>query len=249
VLEAREVSYAVGGRPLVDGVTLAVQAGEVLAVVGPNGAGKSTLVKLLAGDLEPAAGEVLLEGRPLRAYPVRELARRRAVLPQQTVLQFAFTAEQVVELGTSARRGEREDGDVHEAMSRTDVLHLAPRSFPTLSGGEQARVSLARVLVQRTRVVLLDEPTTSLDVRHQELVMRLARSLAGGDRAVAVVLHDLNVAAAYADRVAVLRDGRLAACGTPWEVLTGPRLSELFECPLVVLPHPCRSCPLVVAAG
>ncbi|MGE0543722.1 MAG: heme ABC transporter ATP-binding protein [Dehalococcoidia bacterium] len=252
MLEARAVSFHVGARALVQEVSLDLRPGEILALVGPNGAGKSTLLRLLAGDLQPSAGAVLLDEAPLRTYGARALALRRAVLPQQTVLQFAFSAREVVLMGRSPHLGfaASERGHDHEvvdwAMSETDTLDLAARSFPTLSGGEQQRVSLARVLAQEAPIVLLDEPTASLDIHHQELVMETARSMAAGGTAVLTVLHDLNLAAAAADRVAVLHQGRLAALGPPREVCTEELLSEVFEHPMAVLRHPVRDCPLIV---
>jgi iron complex transport system ATP-binding protein len=221
-------------------------------VVGPKGAGKSTLVGLLAGDLRPSAGEVRLAGRPVGAYRPRELARLRAVLPQQTVLQFAFTVEQVVTMGRSAARSrlgpEEERAAVRRCMADAEVLDLAARRFPTLSGGERARVTLARVLAQGAPALLLDEPTAALDLRHQGLVMGLAARLAREGRAIVAVLHDLNLAAAHADRVAVLCEGRLETCGRPWEALRPERLRRVFGHPVRVLPHPERDCPLVVPA-
>lgn len=252
VLAARGVTYRAGAAVLVEDIDLTLAAGEVLAVVGPNGAGKSTLLKLLTGDLKPAAGEVLLDGRPLGRYKMRELALRRAVLPQQTMLQFAFTCEEVVLMGRSPHnRGGRPDSAndravARAAMARTDTLDLAQRAFQSLSGGEQQRVTLARVLAQEARVLLLDEPTAALDIRHQELVMQIARQEAAAGAAVLAVLHDLNLASAYADHVAVLHCGRLVACGTPAVVMTAELLSRVFEHPLAVVPHPVGSGPLVL---
>lgn len=260
-LVARDVGYEAGARRLLDGVSVEVRPGEVLALVGPNGAGKSTLLKALAGDLVPTAGGVTLDGRPLHDYPARELALRRAVLPQQTVLQFAFTAREVVEMGRSphlddargrGRRGKGRTGErvadrvVAEAMARTETGPLAARVYPTLSGGEQGRVTLARVLAQEAPVLLLDEPTAALDLRHQQLVMEVARELAAGGAAVLAVLHDLNLAASHADRLAVLCGGRLRAVDEPWAVLTEGLLSEVFACPIAVCRHPVRGCPLVL---
>lgn len=251
VLQAEHAGFAIDSRWLVQDVTLAVHAGEVVALVGPNGAGKSTLLRLLAGDLPPTRGQILLDGRPISAYRPHDLALRRAVLPQQTILQFAFTAKEVVEMGRSPRRDrvDRDDRVVLESLQRTEVAHLARRTFPSLSGGEQTRVSLARVLAQETPILLLDEPTASLDLRHQQLVMRVARELAAAGGAVLVVLHDLNLAAGFADRLAILRDGRLVAAGTPWETLTEPLLSEIFACPVTIMRHPSRDCPVVIPLG
>jgi iron complex transport system ATP-binding protein len=252
MLEARAASFHVGSRVLVQTVSLELRPGEILALVGPNGAGKSTLLRLLAGDLQPSEGAILLDGAPLRRVGARALALRRAVLPQQTVLQFAFSAREVVLMGRSphlsfagSERGH--DHDVVDwAMAETDTVDLAARSYPTLSGGEQQRVSLARVLAQEAPILLLDEPTASLDIHHQELVMETARSMAVAGAAVLAVLHDLNLAAATADRVAVLQQGRLAAVGPPHEVCTEALLSEVFEHPMTVLQHPVRDCPLIV---
>jgi iron complex transport system ATP-binding protein len=251
-MAARDLVYCVGAARLIDDVSIELRYGEVLAVVGPNGAGKSTLLRLLAGDLHPTSGEVLLEGRPLHTYSARELALRRAVLPQQTTLQFAFTALEVVLMGRSPYgRGGYTDSPhdlavAREAMRRTDMLDLADRPFQALSGGEQQRVTLARVLAQQVRILLLDEPTNALDIRHQELVMQIAREEAAAGAAVLAVLHDLNLAAAHADRIAVLHHGRLVACGAPFAVMTADLLSTVFEHPLVVTEHPLIAAPLIL---
>lgn len=247
-LSAQGITVEIGGKRLVEGVSLAVMPGEVVALVGPNGAGKSTLLKVLAGDLTPSAGTVELAGRPIGSYVTKELALVRSVLPQQTVLQFAFTAREVVELGRSPHRGNggTDRAVVEASMARTETGHLADRVYPTLSGGEQGRVSLARVLAQECRLLLLDEPTASLDIRHQQLVMEVARILAAEGASVVTVLHDLNLAAAYADRLAVLHQGRLVACDTPWQTLTVGLLTEVFACPIAVGRHPVRGCPLVM---
>jgi iron complex transport system ATP-binding protein len=252
VLEAREVTFRIGKATLLDGVSLSVTAGEVTALVGPNGAGKSTLLRALAGDITPTSGSVLLDGRAVGEYRAAELALRRAVMPQQTLLQFAFPARDVVAMGRSpyirAGRGSRAEDErlVDTVMEQTDTVSLAHRAYPTLSGGEQQRVSFARVLAQATPVILLDEPTASLDIRHQEMVMAIARSAADTGAAVVVVLHDLNLAAGGADRIAVLAHGRLAAYDTPWQVLSQKLLSEVFAHPITVMPHPVRDCPMVV---
>ncbi|HEY7707775.1 MAG TPA: heme ABC transporter ATP-binding protein [Gaiellaceae bacterium] len=253
VLEAEGLGYAVDGSTLLQDVDLEVQRGELVAIAGPNGAGKSTLLRLLAGDLAPTAGEARLEGRPCRSYAPRDLARLRAVLPQQTVLQFAFTAEEVVEFGRAPHRGRfsgsiaRERSVIRAAMKEADVLTFAARSFPTLSAGEQSRVSLARVLAQETPVLLLDEPTAALDIRHQEHVMGVARRLSREGRTIVAVVHDLNLAARYADSVALLCGGSLVASGSPWDVLTGGTLTDVFDHPVQVVPHPGGDRPLVLA--
>ena len=248
LLRVRGLSYNVGATPLVRDVDLDAHPGEVLVVVGPNGAGKSTLLRLLAGEIKPASGEILLGEQSLSEYSAGDLARIRAVLPQQTLLQFAFKAREVVLMGRNPHIKDgwptREDGEIADrALARTETSGFALRSYPSLSGGEQSRVTLSRVLAQEAPFLLLDEPTSSLDVRHQEMVMQVARELATGGACVVVIIHDLNLAAAHADRIAVMQHGGIAACGTPAEVIEETLLSRVFECRLRVhssaeLPHP-----------
>lgn len=250
-LRAREVSVDRGaGRRVLDHVDLEVVAGRILALVGPNGAGKSTLLAALAGELELATGTVELDGRELAHWAVVDMARRRAVLPQTHNVGFPFTAREVVTMGRAPwARTPRQDQDlaaVDAAMAATDVTHLAQRPFPALSGGERARVALARVLAQHTTTLLLDEPTAALDLGHQEAVLQLARVRAAAGAAVVVVLHDLGIAAAYADSVAVLQDGRLAASGPPREVLTTDLLTRVYQHPVEVIDHPVTGAQLVL---
>lgn len=239
-----------GGARVVDGVTLEVLHGRVLALVGPNGAGKSTLLSVLSGDRQPASGTVQLDGTPVRAWHPRELARLRAVLSQENQVSFAFTVREVVAMGRTPWRGTEQyvfdDAVVAESLAQADVSHLARRTFPSLSGGERARVSLARVLAQRTPAVLLDEPTAALDLRHQEDVMRIGRALASTGVAVVVVLHDLSLAAAYADDLALMHEGRLVAHGAPQEVLTPERVHEVYGVPVHVFTDPDGGAPIIV---
>lgn len=247
--EADGLRVRLGGRPVLDGVGVTVRAGEVLALVGPNGAGKSTLLGALAADLPADEGVVRVHGRPVAEWSAPELALRRAVLPQSASLSFAFPVEEVVRMGRAPWAGtgleDEDDTAVAEAMARTEVTGFAGRPFSALSGGERARVALARVLAQRTSLLLLDEPTAALDLRHQELVLRLCRERARAGDAVVVVLHDLGLAAAYADRVAILRTGRVAADGPPAEVFSEHLLSEVYDQPVEVLAHPRTGAVLV----
>ncbi|MFF7393938.1 heme ABC transporter ATP-binding protein [Streptomyces scabiei] len=244
--EADGVTVRLGAREVLRGVSVAARAGEVLALVGPNGAGKSTLLGALAADVPVAGGVVRVHGRPVREWSAPELALRRAVLPQSATLSFPFAVEEVVRMGRApwARQtggGGAEDSDdvaVAQAMAVTEVAGFAARPFSALSGGERARVALARVLAQRAPLLMLDEPTAALDLRHQELVLRVCRERAGAGDAVVVVLHDLGLAAAYADRVAVLRDGRIVADGPPADVFEEGLLSEVYRQPVEVFPHP-----------
>ena len=242
LVEARGIRVAFGRATILSGVDLTVAAGEVVALVGPNGAGKSTLFSVLAGDLQPAAGSVLLGGRPLRSWSPGEAALRRAVLPQQVTVAFPFLVEDVVRMGRApwARTAEsrRDDDCVAAALAEAEVSVIAGREFPSLSGGEAARVAFARVLAQHTRLLLLDEPTAALDLHHQEALLGTLRAKAANGHGVLVVLHDLGLAAAYADRVAIVANGTIAANGPPAEVLTAATLSEVYQHDVEVFTHP-----------
>lgn len=239
VLFAESVGLTLDGRVVLDDVTLDVRAGEVLSLVGPNGAGKSSLLSVLSGERTASSGRVRLGERDIGSYSAVQLARRRAVLTQENALSFPFRVSEVVEMGRSpwARTPdfERDEGAIISAVARADVSKLLDRRFTELSGGERARVSLARVLAQDTPIVFLDEPTAALDLRHQEDVLRIARGLAAAGRAVVIVLHDLSLAAAAADRVALLRAGRLEAVGVPAEVMRAELLSDIYELPVDVV--------------
>ncbi|MGW1779960.1 heme ABC transporter ATP-binding protein [Streptomyces sp. NPDC002143] len=245
--EADGLYVRLGGRDVLRGVDIGVRAGEVLALVGPNGAGKSTLLGALAADLPASEGVVRIQGRAAGEWSAPELALRRAVLPQAAVLSFPFVVEEVVRMGRAPHASSPAEDDlvVREAMAVTEVGAFAGRPFSALSGGERARVALARVLAQRTPLLLLDEPTAALDLKHQELVLRLCRERASAGDAVVVVLHDLGLAAAYAHRVAILCAGRVAADGPPGEVFTEGLLSEVYDQPVEVLAHPRTGAVLV----
>ncbi|MFF4092019.1 heme ABC transporter ATP-binding protein [Streptomyces nigra] len=245
--EAAGLHVRLGEREVLGGVSMTVRAGEVLALVGPNGAGKSTLLGALAADLPPAGGVVRIHGRPATEWTAAELALRRAVLPQAADLSFPFTVEEVVRMGRAPHAASPAEDDlaVAGAMAATEVSGFAGRPFSALSGGERARVALARVLAQRAPLLLLDEPTAALDLRHQELVLRVCRERARAGDAVVVVLHDLGLAAAYAHRVAILHRGRVAADGAPAEVFSEGLLSEVYDQPVDVLSHPRTGAVLV----
>ncbi|OLT52103.1 heme ABC transporter ATP-binding protein [Cellulosimicrobium sp. CUA-896] len=250
VTAAHGVSLTLGGTPVLRDVSVDVRAGEVRALLGPNGAGKSSLLGVLTGDLSPEAGVVVVHGHALGSWTPTELAMRRAVLLQHVTLSFPFTAVDVVRMGRSPWRGtplEAEDDDAaRAAMAATDVAHLAERHVTSLSGGERARVALARVLAQRTALLLLDEPTAALDLKHQEMALRVAREHAAAGGAVVVVVHDLSLAAAYADRVTLLAQGRVVADGAPREVLTEALLGDVYDHPVEVVEHPRGGAPIVV---
>lgn len=239
------------GRTILDDASIEIHRGEIHALVGPNGAGKSTLFGVLAGDVPAHAGTVQLDGRSIDRIKPRTLAQQRAVLLQENTVTFPFSAEQVVRMGRTpwARTPAADEDDelVSAAMAQTEVTALGSRAVPSLSGGERARVALARVIAQATGVLLLDEPTAALDLKHHEDVMRLIRGLAETGIAVAIVLHDLNAALAHADRVTLLSGGRVVATGTASEVLTAERIEQVYGQAVDVFPHPTTGVPLVVA--
>jgi iron complex transport system ATP-binding protein len=229
------------GRLALDGITLAVRPGELCAVLGPNGAGKSTLVRVLSGALAPAAGEALLLGERLRALDRRGIARRLAVVPQSTPPPAGFTVREVVLMGRSPHQGawmrasDRDEEAAGRALRACDLEALAARPVAELSGGEQRRVAIARALAQEGQVLVLDEPGTHLDVRHSIAIYEVVRREVAERRLACVaVLHDLNAAAQYADRVALLKGGRLVGAGGVEEVMTYRRLKDAFEAELYV---------------
>jgi iron complex transport system ATP-binding protein len=254
LIRAEGLSYSAGKTVLLDGIDLEVDVGEVVAVIGPNGAGKSTLLRLLAGDLKPDAGRAYIGGVDIADGDVGGLAQLRAVLPQHRVADIPFTAYEVVAMGRHPHRrsqGNTSSADVaaiDDAMKRTATTSFAGRVFSTLSGGEQARVSLARVLAQQTPVLLLDEPTAALDIAHEERLMGELESRANAGASVLAILHDLNAAARHASRIVALARGRIAISGPPAIVLTNVALTDIYEHPMVVVPHPFRDCPLVLPA-
>lgn len=233
LLRADDVTVTLGGHAIVSAASLSLRAGELAVLIGPNGAGKTTLVRALAGLL-PCEGRIELEGRPLDAWTSRERARRIGYLPQGATFHWPMTVEAVVALGRYPH------GDpfspptqddivaVRDALAATSTDSLAHRSVMSLSGGERARVALARVLATQAEILLADEPMTSLDARHQLVVMQLLRDAAHAGRAVLAVVHDLSFAARFADRVIVIAGGHIAAQGTPDETLDPARIGDVF---------------------
>lgn len=241
MLAGSGLSLTLGTAQILTDVDVEVRAGEVLALVGPNGAGKSTLLGVLAGDEKPTTGEVTLRGEPLRSIKAQHAARQRGVLMQKQSLSFGFIVRDVVMMGRApwhrTPQAELDEAIVDGAIKRADVGHLEKRHFPTLSGGEQGRTAFARLLAQDTPVLMLDEPTAALDIHHQEQLLSVVREAADAGAAVVVVLHDLSLAAAYADRICVLARGEVRAVGHPDDVLTSDLLSEVYDHPVEVLRH------------
>jgi len=233
-LAARSVRVRRSGRILLDDVTVHASPGRVTALVGPNGAGKSTLLAALSGDRAPDAGGVFFDGADLHAVPTRDRARLRAVLPQSHPATVPFTAGEVIEFGRSPW-GEPDPDLRRRVIADCDVEHLLDRPVTVLSGGELARVHCARVLMQDTPILLLDEPTAALDLRHAESMLRVIGARARAGATVVVVLHDLAAAAAHADDVIVLDAGRVVAAGTPAETLTAQLIGDVYGLDVEVL--------------
>lgn len=233
-LHARSVSFGYGRTPVLEGVDVEIRAGEVLGLVGPNGAGKSTLVRLLSGVVSPDEGSIELDDQPLSRLARREVARAVAVAQQGGELPEGFRVREIVAMGRSPHlglfgaEGARDRQVVDWAMDQVGVGNLSNESVNRLSGGEKQRVVLARVLAQEPRFLLLDEPTTHLDLRHQVELVRHVRDQAAAGLGVLVVLHDLNLAARSCDRLVVLAARKIAACGPPRNVLTGGLLREVY---------------------
>ncbi|GHE27606.1 ABC transporter ATP-binding protein [Streptomyces vinaceus] len=248
-LTVEGVRYETGGHTLLRGVDLAARPGETVGVVGPNGSGKTTLLRCVYGTLVPTAGRVLLDGADAAALGAKERARRVAVVPQDAAGTFGLTVREVVAMGRSPhKRFWEQDGPddvrrVAEALETVGAGGFADRPYDGLSGGERQRALVARALVQDPGLLALDEPTNHLDIRYQLEVLGLVRSLAA---TALLVLHDLNLAAAYCDRLYVLAGGRVAASGTPSQVLTEELLAEVYGVRTRIVTHPATGAPNIV---
>ena len=255
VLAAHGVRFAYrDGELVLRGVDLTAAAGRLTCLLGPNGSGKTTLLRCLLGQLRPTTGRIVLDGRPVRGYSARELARLLAYVPQLATSAFAFTVRQIVLMGRFAHTGAlgiagRKDRDVAlEAMKMTQTLPFAERTLEELSGGEVQRVMIARALAQQPSVVLLDEPTSHLDVRNQLLIYRMMQRLAHDWKvAVVCVSHDVNLAGRFADELMFLRDGQVVAVGPPGEVIREGILSRTYDVAVDLIPAPGGPVPVVRA--
>lgn len=234
VLEAADVSVQRGGRTILHNATLRLAQGQCVAVVGPNGSGKSTLLRALAGLWPVSTGSVTLSGKPLAQFSRREIAHLISFVPQDTRIDFGFTVEEIVGMGRYAHRGrfagesQADRAAVAQALERCDVNHLRGRAANTLSGGERQRVLIARSLAAKPQIILLDEPTASLDIEHALGILALCRTLAQQGQTVVFSIHDLNAAVHYADAVALLDQGCVVHYGPPSAVLTPSVFRQIF---------------------
>lgn len=254
-LLAEGLTYDVAGRAVLRDVSLSLSPGELVALIGPNGAGKSTLLRLLTGFLKPAAGRCMLAGKALDQWNTQTLSRQRAVMRQQTQLGFDWPVEAVIGMGRAPWTQQPEQSIIREVMHITGCQPLAGRQYGALSGGEQQRVQLARALAQLWRDgtprgwLFLDEPTSALDLYHQQHLLRLLKTLTGqGDLHVCVVLHDLNLAALWADRIVLLHDGQIVSQGAPQTVLHADDLARWYGAQVHVGQHPLNAAPQVFLA-
>ena len=254
-LRADNVSLPLSGFDLLRNINLEIEAGKVTAIVGPNGAGKSSLLRVLTGELPTSQGDVYLNGRPLESWPMLDRAKLLAVLPQHSLLNFPFTADEVVGLGRIPHQtGLLKDNQIiAEALQLVDANYLQTRFYTQMSGGEKQRVQLARVLAQiwqpshlGDQFLVLDEPTSAFDLSHQKLTLDIVRQLATRDVGVVMVLHDLNLAARCADNLVVFDGGVISAQGSPQEILTEQLIDKVFGVKSIIAQHPVTKRPLVI---
>lgn len=254
MLTAKKISFAVRGRDILKEVSVQIKPGRFTTVVGPNGAGKSTLLRILSNELCPSQGMVTLNGNTLHSYHARALSQVRSVLPQHTQVQFAFTVSQIVQLGRQHHPSLRSESAaiINEVMELTGVMPYKDRIYRTLSGGERQRVQLARVLAQVweqtvfPRYLLLDEPTSSLDIAQQDVIFSLARAACERNIGVLAIIHDLNQAVQFADDMLFLRDGRAVAYGQSATVFTQSTIEATFDCAVDLYHFADREHPFVV---
>ncbi|MDX3927104.1 MAG: heme ABC transporter ATP-binding protein [Shinella sp.] len=256
MITASDLSVSLSGKPILHGVSLKARAGELTAIVGPNGSGKTTTMKAIAGEVA-SRGTITLNGHDVRALEPWQLAAKRAVLQQATTIAFPFTVREIVRMGLSVgqnRHAERIDAVTAEALVAVDLADFAGRFYQELSGGEQQRVQLARVLSQIWEPVLddepcfllLDEPVSSLDIRHQLIIMQLARRYCENGGGVIAVMHDLNLTAMFADHMIMMKEGRVAEAGHPSSVMTDEAMEAVFGCRMRINTTPPPGTPFVL---
>lgn len=256
MIQVRNLTYNVGRKNLVEKLNFDARAGELLAILGANGAGKSTLLKLLCKELSPRSGYISFKGHDLQQYKLTELARMRAVLSQQNTISISFLVRELVTMGRYPHFDQAPGADdlvvIDKVMQETGISHLTNRDYNTLSGGEQQRVQLARILAQvydcPDACLFLDEPTNGLDLKYQQQVMELARSLADRGYCVICILHDINFASRFADQILMLKNGRMVALGKPEEVINTTYILETFGVSVTLMACDGYNCPLVIPA-
>lgn len=252
--EVSHLTFHVRDKVILKDVNLTIQPGAFTAIVGPNGAGKSSLLKAMAHEQTHYRGEIIINGKKVKSYTPKALSKVRAFLPQHTTMQFAFTTEQIVMLGRHASEHTQKENliIVDEVLERTSLQQLRNRNYLTLSGGEKQRVQLARVLAQvwdetlYPRYILLDEPTSSMDIAQQQNIFSLAKAVCDRNIGVMAIVHDLNMAAQFADQLYFLKDGKIIAHGEAEKVFTKSNIEETFCCRVNVYRDPCNNCPYII---
>lgn len=252
MLQVQGITFGYNSHPVLEDICFTLHTGEIVGIVGPNGSGKSTLLGVVSRALRPTSGNIQILGTPIEHLARHNLARQMSVVRQQENVAFDFTVREVVAMGRFPYVGhlDRESPSdlesIQTAMRTAEVEHLATRRVSELSGGEFQRVILARTLAQDTPVILLDEPTGSLDLKYQVQTLGLLQRLAREGRGIIITMHDLTLAAQYCDRLLLLHKGRIRAAGTPAQILTPPLLEEVYELPTVVINHPVTGLPVVL---
>jgi iron complex transport system ATP-binding protein len=253
MIRARNVSKIFDGQQVVDNISFEVQPGEFVGIIGPNGSGKSTLLHMISGVEPTSGGSIELEGKSVASYSGKELARWLAVLQQDALPPVGFTVREVVEMGRYPFQNwlgdDREDAGqlIASIMDKLDLHQLMDRTIEQLSGGERQRVALGKVMAQQPRLLMLDEPTTFLDIGYQIQMMDYIRGWQReANLTVVAVLHELNLAALYCSKLLVLQEGKLVAMGTPEEILTSERIAQVYGTEPIVLQHPVRNAPQIL---
>jgi iron complex transport system ATP-binding protein len=252
VIDARNINFSYAAQPVIENVSFAIDEAQIVAVIGPNGSGKTTLLKIINGTLFPNTGQMLIDGKETGRWPRKEIAQKVAIVPQETATIFPFYAEEIVLMGRFPHLGRYSFEDkkdyktVHEAMEKTDTLAFADRRFSELSAGERQRVLIARALAQEPKILLLDESTVFLDLKHQVQFLALLQQLNTAQKlTVMFVTHDINLAAQNADRIILLYSGKIYAIGKPAEVVTAANIKEVYDVDVLVDQNPQSGLPRV----
>jgi iron complex transport system ATP-binding protein len=254
MINVKNISYQISKKQLLQNISFSVKSGEIVAIIGANGAGKSTLLKILCQEINPTAGQIFINNKITNNYNLGELAKLRAVLAQHNTLSMQFTVKELVTMGRYSHFKHRPQPNdvtiINQTMQETGVFEFAYRDYNTLSGGEQQRVQLARVLAQiydsPNAFLLLDEPTNGLDLLYQQQILNTARKMANKGFGVVCILHDINLASAYADKILILKNGQNIALGSPSEVINCYNIHKAFNINVQLMPCEGFNCPLVV---
>jgi iron complex transport system ATP-binding protein len=250
IISAKNINFSYAAKPVMEDVSFAIDEAQIVSIIGPNGSGKTTLLKIINGTLFPDAGQMLIDGKETSRWSRKDIAQKVAIVPQETAVIFPFYAEEIVLMGrfphlSNYRFEDKKDYRiVHEAMEKTDTLAFAARRFDELSAGERQRVLIARALAQEPKVLLLDESTVFLDLKHQAQFLALLRQLNTAQQLTVIfVTHDINLAAQHADRIILLYSGKIYAIGKPAEVITAANIKEVYDVGVLIDKNPQSGLP------